>query len=229
MVSRLDAADCRLIRNSASHPTKIALVIGTLILFLITMPLATATAGTASTVESKAMALFKAGDYPEVTSLYRDLPPNATPSKEFLRLSLLSYVRLGRTDEALAIYAKLIKPEQPYDASLLRPLALGMITSHVRDRKEHVRIAAYSALAELGLPETAAILEDGLLDSSVVVRARAAEAMPEGVAQLRQALPGEIGRHRLTDQLRRRLPIGIDPGRGTRGQDGRRDTRGKKQ
>ncbi len=124
-------------------------------LTLITAPLFPASAGTSSTVESKAASLFKAGDYPEVTSLYRDLPPDATPSKEFLRLSLLSYVRLGRTDEALAIYAKLIQPGQPHDVSLLRPLALGVITSHVRDRKEQVRIAAYSALAELGLPETA--------------------------------------------------------------------------
>jgi pentatricopeptide repeat protein len=79
---------------------------------------------------------------------------------------LLSYVRLGRTDEALTIYAKLHQSGPPHDYSLLRPLALGVITSHVRDRHEHVRMAAYSALAELGLPETAALLEDGLLDTS---------------------------------------------------------------
>src|SRR6478609_7817531 len=177
MVTRFDAAGRRGIRNPASNPTTIARVIGALILALITVPLFTASAETPSAVESKAATFFKAGDYPEVTALYRDLPPDAAPSKAFLRLSLLSYVRLGRTDEALAIYAKLIQPGQPHDVSLLRPLALGMITSHVRDRKEHVRIAAYSALAELGLPETAAILEDGLLDPSVVVRARAAEAI----------------------------------------------------
>jgi hypothetical protein len=197
MVTRPDAADRRLIRDLVSNPPIKAVAIGALILILITVPLLTASAGTPSTVESKAAALFKAGNYPEVTSLYRELPPDATPSKEFLRLSLLSYVRLGRTDEALAIYAKLNQPGQPHDASLLRPLALGVITSHVRDRKEHVRIAAYSALAELGLPETAAILEDGLLDSSVVVRARAAEAIGKaGLAAksgaLRRALRDEM-------------------------------------
>ena len=61
------------------------------------------------------------------------------------------------------------------DPSLLRPLASSMLTASVRDRTEHVRIAAYTALAELGLPETRSILEDGLLDTSSFVRARAAE------------------------------------------------------
>ncbi|MGC4099219.1 MAG: HEAT repeat domain-containing protein [Nitrospira sp.] len=171
--------------------------IGALILIFITAPALTASAGSSSTVESKAAALFKAGDYPEVAALYRDLPSDATASTQFLRLSLLSYIHMGRTDEALAIYAKLDQPGQPPDSSLLRPLALGVITSHVRDRKEHVRVAAYSALAELGLPETAAILEDGLLDTSVIVRARAAEAIGKaGLAgksgALRRALRDEM-------------------------------------
>ena len=36
--------------------------------------------------------------------------------------------------------------------------------SHVRDSQEYVRIAAYTVLAELGLAETQAVLEDGLPD-----------------------------------------------------------------
>ena len=174
-------------------------MIGAFLLILTTVPFSPASAGTSSTVESKAAALFKVGDYLAVATLFRELPPEATPSKEFLRFSLLSYVHLGRTDEALTIYGKLHKPDQPHDASLLRPLALGVITSHVRDRKEHVRMAAYSALAELGLPETAAILEDGLLDASVVVRARAVEAIGKaGLAAksgaLRRALRDDMAR-----------------------------------
>lgn len=148
-----------------------------LMVFPLGAPVVAATTRTPSPIESKATALFKAGDYSEVAALYRSLPQDATPSKEFLRLALQSYVRLGRPDEALSVYSKLTQPGQSHDATLLRSLALGMITSHVRDRNEHVRIAAYSALAELGLPETAALLEDGLLDTSVVVRARAAEAI----------------------------------------------------
>ena len=40
-----------------------------------------------------------------------------------------------------------------------------------------MRIEAYTILAELGLSETQAVLEDGLLDASVLVRARAADAI----------------------------------------------------
>jgi HEAT repeat protein len=127
--------------------------------------------------DAKAAALFKDGDYAAVAALFQGLPPEATPSQELLRLSLLSFVRLGRTDEALTLYTRLHPASDKPDAALLRPLALGVITSRVRDNKEHVRIAAYTALAELGLKETAAILEDGLLDASVLVRARAAEAI----------------------------------------------------
>src|SRR5262249_8054492 len=68
-------------------------------------------------------------------------------------------------------------PPRPPDAPPPRPLALSVIPSRVRAPKEHVRIAAYTALAELGLPETKPILEDGLLDASVLVRARSAEAI----------------------------------------------------
>ncbi|MGB4067107.1 MAG: hypothetical protein WBK08_03645, partial [Nitrospira sp.] len=133
MVTRFDAADRSLIRDQGVTPTAMTRVIGALMLILSTVPLLPASAGTPSTVESKAAALFKAGDYPEVTALYRGLPPDVTPSTALLRLSLLSYVRLGRTDEALAIHAKLNQTGQSSDASLLRPLALGVITGHVRD------------------------------------------------------------------------------------------------
>jgi HEAT repeat protein len=177
MVTRFNALDrCHLEHPRFKRIAPWVVRIG-LMIHLIMVPTYSAEAGTPSTIESKATALFKTGDYPAVTALFQELPPDAKPTKEFLRLSLLSYVRLGRTDEALTIYTQVNQPGQPHDFSLLRPLALGVITSHVRDRKDHVRVAAYSALAELGLPETAALLEDGLLDPSVVVRARAAEAI----------------------------------------------------
>jgi HEAT repeat protein len=150
-----------------------------------------------SSTEARASAFFKAGDYAAVASLFQGLPAETTPSKELLRLALLSFVRLGRTDEALSLYRRLPQAGEAPDPALLRPLALGVITSRVRDPKEHVRIAAYTVLAELGLKETAAILEDGLLDSSVLVRARAAEAIGRaGLADksgaLRRALNDEM-------------------------------------
>ena len=135
-------------------------------------------AGTpASTQDKELAALFKAGDYPAIVQRFQALPKDATPSKELLRLTFHSFVKLGRGEEALPLYPRIKAEGQPDDLTLLRPLALSLITSRVRDQKEHVRIAAYTVLAELGLPETGSLLEDGLLNSSVLVRARAAEAI----------------------------------------------------
>jgi len=144
---------------------------------LLCLGSAGATTDTPSSLDSKAAARFKAGDYGAVTALFEGMAPEQTPSPALLRLSLLSYIKLGRTDDALSLYARLYPSEERQDPPLLRPLALSVITSRVRHQQEHVRIAAYTALAELGLPETVAILEDGLMDSSVPVRARAAEAI----------------------------------------------------
>ncbi len=175
----------------------IVLIVGSVAYCPISANAVDSSAKRASPTESRAAELFKSGDYAAVAMLYQGLSVDATASKPFLRLSCLSYIRLGRPEEAFTIYSRLNPPGQPHDATLLRPLALAVITSRVRDRQEHVRIAAYTALAELGLRETSAILEDGLLDSSVLVRARAAEAIGKaGLAQhsgpLRRALDDEM-------------------------------------
>ena len=109
--------------------------------------------------------------------LWQSLPPETTASKPLIRLAFQSFLKLGRPEEALTLYQRLVPTDQPDDPALLRPLALSFLTSHVRDSQEYVRIAAYTVLAELGLAETQAVLEDGLLDASVLVRARAAEAI----------------------------------------------------
>lgn len=221
---RSDAHDPRSVQRLVPRPISACFLGFAVILCQGLTDLADAATGTPSSVESRAAELFKAGDYAAVVTLFRGLPPDATPSKTFLRLSLLSYLRLGRPEEALGIYMKLNPAGQNQDPTLLRPLALAVITSRVRDHKEHVRIAAYTALAELGLPETAAILEDGLLDSSVLVRARAAEAIGKsGLAAksgpLRRALGDEmptvriaaidaLGEAKVTDLTQRFIEIG---------------------
>ncbi|MEQ1794248.1 MAG: hypothetical protein ABL970_08665, partial [Nitrospira sp.] len=122
---------------------------------------ASAAISPAAAQEKEAVSLFKAGDYPAVVQRFQALPKEATPSKEMLRIAFQSFVKLGRGEEALPLYSRIKTEGQPDDLTLIRPLALSLITSRVRDQKEHVRIAAYTVLAELGLPETGALLEDG--------------------------------------------------------------------
>jgi HEAT repeat protein len=140
-----------------------------------------ATAGTpvtsGSALEREATALFNRAEYDQVLKLWQSLSPETTASKPFIRLAFQSSLKLGRPEEALTLYQRIVPPDQPDDPALLRPLALSFLTSHVRHSQESVRIASYSMLAELGLPETQAVLEDGLLDASVLVRARAADGI----------------------------------------------------
>ena len=137
----------------------------------------TPTAPASLALEREATDSFNRAEYDQVLKLWHSLPAEGTTSKLLIRLAFQSSLKLGRPEEALPLYQKLVPADQPDDPALLRPLALSFLTSHVRDPQEYVRIMAYTMLAELGLPETQAVLEDGLLDSSVLVRARAADAL----------------------------------------------------
>ena len=156
------------------------LLLLTLVSILVSPPranTATPTSPTDAALEREATNAFNHAEYDQVLKLWYSLPPETTASKPLIRLAFQSSLKLGRPEEALTLYQRLVPAEQPDDPTLLRPLALSFLTSHVRDTQEHVRITAYTILAELGLAETQAVLEDGLLDASVLVRARAADAI----------------------------------------------------
>src|SRR5207253_8999223 len=132
---------------------------------------------TRTSIEGEAFAAFKKARYDRVVHLLETAPPGHEPSRELLRVSLLSYLRLGRPELALKTYARLVPPARPDDAQLLRELAWGFITERLRDPEEHIRITAYSGLAEIASPQAIPFLQDGLLDVSVLVRSRAVEGL----------------------------------------------------
>lgn len=125
----------------------------------------------------QAAAFYKSGEYDRVLQLLQSVAPGQEPDREMIRYALLSQVKLGKPEEAFKLYLRLIPAGQPDDPALLRDVARSFILSRVRDSQEHVRIAAYTALAEIGDKDTLPLLEDGLLDSSALVRARSAEAI----------------------------------------------------
>lgn len=153
------------------------LCLGTSVLRLPLAEAGTANSPIGAALEREATNAFNHAEYDQVMKLWQSIPPEATPSKSLIHLVFHSALKLGRPEEALTLYHRFVPPDAPDDRTLLRPLALSFVTSHVRDSQEYVRIAAYTVLAELGLAETQAVLEDGLLDTSVLVRARAAEAI----------------------------------------------------
>jgi HEAT repeat protein len=169
------------------------LTMGAIVVSLPPAEAGTSTAPTGSALEREATEAFNHAEYDRVLKLWQSLPPETTASKPLIRLAFQSSLKLGRPEEAFTLYQQLVPTDQPDDPALLRPLAISFLTSHVRDSQEYVRIAAYTVLAELGLAETQTVLEDGLLDNSVLVRARAAEAI------------GKAGLARKSGPLRRAL------------------------
>ena len=147
------------------------------VLLAFGLPNDTFAATTSVSLEREASDAFNRAEYGTVLELFQSPPSGVIPSKRLLRLAVQSAVKLGRPEEGLDIYERLVKVDQLDDLTLLRQLAVSFLSAHVRDPKEHIRIAAYSALAELSLPDQQPILEDGLLDTSPLVRARAIEGL----------------------------------------------------
>jgi HEAT repeat protein len=130
---------------------------------------------------------FQNGRYDQVIRLYASLPQGRPPSKDVLRAALRSYLRLGQPEAALPIYVTLTPPGQSDDPSTLRDLARAFISSHARDPEEYVRIAAFTSLAETGDRQAIPLLEDGLLDPSILVRARAIEGLGRTAVQAKRS------------------------------------------
>jgi HEAT repeat protein len=130
-----------------------------------------------ATLLANAQAAFAKGRYDEVIRLLDSVPPGQEPPRAALKLGLLSHVRLGRPEAALKVYARLVPKGASEDQGLLREIAWGVLSSYARDRQEYVRLAAFTALADLGHPDAVPLLEDGLLDGSTPVRVRAAEGL----------------------------------------------------
>lgn len=161
----------------------------TTVLTVAPAPAAPADSGTAL------LLAFKEGQFDQVVRLYEALPPAPPPARDILRAALQSYLRLGRPEAALPVYRRLVPAGQPDDLPLLRALAWSFVSSHARDQQEYVRIAAFTVMAETADRGALQLLEDGLLDTSLLVRARATEGLGRLAAADRQktrpaALPG---------------------------------------
>ena len=104
-------------------------------------------AATATSSEREAKDAFRRADYGTVLKLLPPASSGITPSKAWLRLAVDSAIHVGRPEEGLEIYDRLVKPGQPEEVPLLQRLGIGFLRAYVRDSREHLRIAAYSALA----------------------------------------------------------------------------------
>jgi HEAT repeat protein len=98
-------------------------------------------------------------------------------SPDVRRIKVRSLIQLGNPQAALIEYDQLEAGLRQNDVPLLREVALGFILALVKDMREQMRGAAYTALKELDSDDTVPYFEDGLSDGSAPVRVLAVEGL----------------------------------------------------
>lgn len=151
-----------------------------------------------SNVPKEAQAAFEKKAYQQALDELAKLDKERGGAPDVRRLKVRSLINLGKPKEALDEYDLLAQSLKRDDEPVLREVALGMIVVLVKDMREQMRGAAYTALKEIDSDEVVPFFEDGLSDGSGPVRALAVEGLGRSEAgrkskKLRGALEDQAG------------------------------------
>lgn len=182
----------------SSQPTTVTRFLSlSILLFLLLGQAGWAIPAEAGSLE-QAQAAFDRKDYAQALALADPASQDDKLAAAALRLMALSHLRLGKPGEAAADYDRLAERLGGEDRPLLRELSLAAVTSVLKDMREQMRGAGYTALKESQSEEAYPYFVDGLSDGSGLVRALAAEGLGRSkaaphVARLQQALEDQAG------------------------------------
>ncbi len=151
-----------------------------------------------SSVPNDAQAAFDKQQYEQVLEQLAKLEKEQGADPDVLRLKIRSFLKLSNPKDALGEYDKLEFALKQDDIPLLREVALAFIVAMVKDMREQMRGAAYTALKEVDSDEVVPYFEDGLSDGSGPVRALAVEGLGRSEAgrksmKLRAAIDDQAG------------------------------------
>jgi HEAT repeat protein len=152
----------------------------------------------AASVPPELKALYEQKQYQKVLDGLSTLGQDLLASPDVRRLKTQTLLRLGKPQEALAEYDKLESGLGHDDVPLLREVGLACILALVKDMREQMRGAAYTALKEINSDDTIPYFEDGLSDGSGPVRMLAVEGLARSELgrkskKLRDALEDQAG------------------------------------
>ena len=141
---------------------------------------------------------FTNQQYGQVIEQLTKLENEQGAAPDVRRLKVRAYLKLGNPKDALVEYEKLVLPLKRDEDTLLREVALGFIVVMVKDMREQMRGAAFTALKEVDSDEVVPYFEDGLSDGSGPVRVLAVEGLGRSEtgrksAKLRAALEDQAG------------------------------------
>ena len=134
--------------------------------------------------------------YDVVLRLVEPMTGENSGDPAFRRLKIKALLHSSRPVEALSEYGRLQSNLGRDDEPVLREIAMGFIVPTLKDMREQVRGAGYTALKELESDETVHYFEDGLTDGSGLVRTLAAE----GLGRLKKGRESPRLRQALEDQ-----------------------------
>jgi HEAT repeat protein len=131
--------------------------------------------------------LYDKKDYQKALDEIAKLDQSRAEDPDVRRLKVRSLLKLGHPKEALEEYDKLEVALNREDLPLLREVAMGFIVVMMKDMREQMRGAAYTALKEVDADEVVPLFEDGLSDGSGPVRVLAVEGLGKSEAGRRSA------------------------------------------
>lgn len=151
-----------------------------------------------SSVPKEIQSFYEKKDYQKALDEIAKLGHDTSTVPDVRRIKIRSLLRLGNPKDALAEYDKLEAFLKQDDLPLLREVALGFIVVMMKDMREQMRGAAYTALKEVDSDEVVPFFEDGLSDGSGPVRVLAVEGLGRSAAgrksaKLRTALDDQAG------------------------------------
>ncbi len=125
----------------------------------------------------EAQAAYEQRHYDRALTLAEPLIHDGGQGLDALRIKARSLVHLGRPADALSVYDQVAAKLGKDDRALLHDVAFGCIVVVLKDMREQMRGAGYTALKEVSSDETIPYFLDGLSDGSGLVRALAAEGL----------------------------------------------------
>lgn len=131
----------------------------------------------APSVPKEAQTAFEKKAYQQALEELAKLDKEKSAAPDVRRLKIRALINMGKPKESLDEYDLLAQSLKRDDEPVLREVALGMIVVLVKDMREQMRGAAYTALKEIDSNEAVPLFEDGLSDGSAPVRALAVEGL----------------------------------------------------
>jgi len=152
----------------------------------------------ASSVPKEIQSAYDRQQYQLVVDEMVKLSPEQRAIPDVRRIAIRSLLKLGNPKDALVEYDQLEVTVKGDDPVLLHEVAFGFIVVLVKDMREQMRGAAYTALKEIDPEEALHFFEDGLNDGSGPVRVLAVEGLGRSEvgrksSKLRTALEDQAG------------------------------------